>query len=274
MAILEGVYPNLSSEEYHQDKNSISRSGLIDFQKSPFHYWAKHLNPNRPQQEVTPAMQLGSLVHTLILEPHLFWDEYQVLPIPVLLKDVGRQAYDAYKATCEAMEQSGKPIIKTSDYLHALDIAQVFNSNPRAKELIEGAEIEKSFFWRDPLSGLMLKAKPDILHKNMIVDLKSCADASPRAFQNAIVQSGYHVQAAMVRAAVDQLEGRRIDNVIFIAIETKYPYAMGIYVLDECALEVGHQKYQELAVSLAQAMIDNRWDDYGTQTLSLPKWAI
>ena len=32
---------------------------------------------------------------------------------------------------------------------------------------------EQSFFWQDPATGLLLKARPDILHEDMIVDLKN-----------------------------------------------------------------------------------------------------
>jgi len=274
--IQPGTYSNLSNDDYHADKQSISRSGLMDFDKSPYHYWAKHINPDRPVNEPTPAMILGSAAHTLILEPEKWGDFYAVMPEKKLLKDVGREEYDANQDRIEAVKQNlgKKTILSFNDYMTLRGMKAAFEVNLNAVGLLHETEIEKSFFWRCPISGLMLKCRPDFLSRNYIGDLKTCADASPRAFQNAIATGAYHVQGAMIRAAVDQLEGRRIDNVIFIAIETKYPYAMGIYVLDEYALEAGHKKYQELAVSLAQAMIDNRWEDYGTQTISLPKWAV
>ena len=80
-----GVYRNLSNEEYHNHKESISRSALMDFQKSPYTYWAKHLNPYRPKKVTTPQMDLGTAFHTLILEPERFNEEYVMKTIPLLL---------------------------------------------------------------------------------------------------------------------------------------------------------------------------------------------
>jgi hypothetical protein len=55
-----GVYPSTTNEEYHAVKSYISRSALMDFDKSPYSYWAKHLNPDRPKKDATPQMVLGS----------------------------------------------------------------------------------------------------------------------------------------------------------------------------------------------------------------------
>ena len=83
-----GIYTNLSSEEYHGDKASISRSALMDFKRSPYKYWAKHLNPGRPKDESKPSWTIGTAFHTMILEPQLFNNNYFILPEKVLLKEV------------------------------------------------------------------------------------------------------------------------------------------------------------------------------------------
>ena len=146
--------------------------------------------------------------------------------------------------------------------------------NSAAMDLIRDSRIENSFFWQDEESGLFLKARPDILHENMIVDLKTCSDASPRAYQAEMVRYGYHVQGAMIRDAVEAIEGRRINNVINICVETKYPYNMGIYLLDEDAIDQGQIKYKQILVAIKNAIEHNSFNDYGIQTIGLPKWAI
>jgi len=92
--VTEGIHKNLSSEEYHSHKESISRSALMDFNRSPFHYWAKHLNSDRPKKRCNIFNNIRFSLHTFILEPHLFADEYAIEPQKVLLKDVGRDAYE------------------------------------------------------------------------------------------------------------------------------------------------------------------------------------
>lgn len=107
----------------------------------------------------------------------------------------------------------------------------------------------------------------------MGVDLKTCADASPRGIQNAMVTGGYHIQAAMGREAIRELEGHDIPNWILLCIEKTYPYAIGIYIIDEAALEAGRAKYKQLLVELKECLEKNEWQGYAPQSIGLPQWA-
>ncbi len=267
-----GIYKDLSSEDYHNDKQSLSRSSLKDFDVSPYHYWALHLNPDRPEKKRTDAMIFGSAFHTYILEPHLFKAEYAVEPEKKMLKYDGEEAYRAYKNECEALEKSDKIVLSAKDMWKLVEMKLALHRDPRTMELIRGAEIEKSFFWEDKESGLIVKSRPDILHKNMIVDLKTCSDASPRGFQNAMVSGWYHVQAGMIRDAVRELEGRDIPNCICINVESDYPFHVSIYPIAEEAIETGQREYKELLLNLKECQVKGFWPDHDIQTIGLPTW--
>lgn len=271
---LQGCHRGMHNETYHAIKSFISRSSIMDFLRSPYSYWAKHLNPERPKRDATAAMTLGSAFHTLALEPTLFNEQYVMKPAPMLLKDVGREAYDIYKNAVEYIEKCGKEVISADEYNTLESMLIKLHSNKEAMELIHDSRIENSFFWQDMESGLLLKSRPDILHENVIVDLKTTSDASPRAFQNEMVKYGYHIQFAMIRDAVEAIEGRRINHFINIVIETKYPYNMGIYMIDEFTVDEGQAKYKHACLDLKEAIADDKWDDYGIRTISLPKWAF
>lgn len=270
----EGIYDLLPSETYHAHKESYSRSSLMDFDKSPFHYWAKHLNPERPIKESTLQMFLGSAFHALILEPHLFADQYAIQPPKVLLKNVGREIYDAYKREIELLECGEKQILSPDEMQILWGMEKSLYKNNKAIELLNNAEIEKSFFWRDKKSGLMVKSRPDILHKNMYVDLKTCSDASPRAYQREMIDYGYHIQGAMVRDAIRNLENREMNNVINICVETKYPFTTAIYIIDEEALDFAEKKYKAILLDLKQCLETNEWPAYDIQTIGVPAWAM
>lgn len=266
------IYPNLSNDEYHAD-SAISRSGIMRFRRSPRHFHAEIFKSNTVKSEPTPAMVFGSAFHTFVLEPDKFYDEYAFKPEPVLLKDVGRVAYDEYKAQLYQLELSKKKVISGADHSLLLEMTLYLSNHEHASQLLRGAVYEQSYFWQDKESELMVKARPDILHSNMIVDLKTCADASPRAFQRAMVDGGYHIQGAMIRDAVRELEGRDIPTVINIAIEKTYPYCIGIYIIDEYALEYGAEQYRKTLLDIKSCIVHSEFPSYEIQTVSLPTWA-
>lgn len=288
-----GIHHNLSNEDYHAHKESISRSAIMDFDRSPYQYWANHIYEGRPVREQTPQMLFGEAFHTLIIEPDKFDERFIVkrkaekLPKVGLLRDLGRPEYDKQKAARDivsaqnkAMEElfeiqsEGKKILDVDDFGRLMEMKAKLLNHDKAARLIEDAVYESSYFWIDQDSGLMCKARPDILHENVIVDLKTCRDASPRGFQNAMVAGGYHIQGAMIMDGIRAIENRIVPNVINIAIETEYPYSIGVYIIDEFAIEQGQVKYKQILLDLKNAQAENLYPDFDVQTISLPKWAL
>lgn len=168
---------------------------------------------------------------------------------------------------------SGKIILTFKDYLLIRDMHIALKSHKEAWELIQGAVYEQSYFWEDEHTGIMCKARPDILHDNMIVDLKTCASADSHTFQKTMYMSGYHIQGAMIREGVKQLTSKDIPNVINICIEKTYPYSIGIKIISETALEAGHMKFKQTILDIKNSKAYNQWSDYETEIVELPKWA-
>jgi exodeoxyribonuclease VIII len=280
----------MTNEQYHADP-AISRSGLILFAESPYKYWAEYINPNRPPKKSTPAMEFGSAFHSLVLEPEKFRDEYivaqelQKLPKVGLLKNLGRPEFDRQKAerakiefindalTQEWLERAeGKIILSLADWQQLTEMRDALRDHEEAWALIGGAKYEQSYFWQDPGSGLMVKSRPDILHDNIIVDLKTCVSASPRAYQRSMVDGGYHIQAAMVRDAIRTVEGREVSNFLNLCIEKTYPYAIGIKIISQEALDEGERFYKEKLLEMKCAIENNLFPSYEPEEVDLPLW--
>ena len=271
--IERGIYPNLSNEEYHGHKGSISRSAIMDYMESPYLYWAKHINPKRRPRESTKAMDFGNAFHTFVLESEKFLDQYAFAPEKVTLKYSSREAYDEYKREIERLENSDKIVISDQDGNLLLDMRQALRDHKEAWELIQGGIYEQSYFWQDKESGLLLKSRPDILHSNMYVDLKTCVSASTRAYQRAMVDGGLHIQAALVVDAVRELEGREIQACINICCEKQYPYIVAIKIIGEKAIEEGRRKYKSILLKIKKSIEENEWSSYEPETVELPVWA-
>lgn len=268
-----GLYKDLSNDDYHAHEGSVSRSGLLEFMRSPYNYWAHYINPGRPGKEMTAALKFGRALHEYVLEPVEFAKHFAVKPTKVLLKNVGREVYDEYKAICEELENSNLIVLDDEDFYNLRNMYDALLANDEARELIQGAAYEQSYFWNDPESGLLLKARPDILHRNIIVDLKSCADASPQAFQRDIYTYGYYIQAPMMQDAIKAIENRYIETFINVCVEKTYPWNVGIYIIDQEAIDLGRVKYKQASVELSRCIAYNEWPGYEIATIGLPRWA-
>lgn len=298
--ITPGIYKDLTSEEYHSDTESISRSAIMTFLDSPHKYWSKYLNPEKRGEIVSKNMELGTAFHALILELKLFEKQYslepELLPSPkrVLLKNVGRPAYDAYKAEKIKVDfindkskedfaeySEGTKILTREDWelLKAMKNALENHSQKdadgnvvTAMDLIKDGIYEQSYFWIDEGSGLLVKSRPDVLHNNMYVDLKTCASASPRAYQRSFLDGGYGLQAAMARDAVRVLEGRELSACINVCVETKWPHEVAIKIIRERALDKAESEYKQALLNIKAARENNYFPSYEVEEVDYPEW--
>ena len=63
---------------------------------------------------------------------------------------------------------------------------------------------------------------------------------------------------------------------MFVAIEKKPPYAVGVYTLDDLAKVEGEMRFKENLLTYKQALEENAWHAFSPkiETLSLPSWAF
>ena len=101
-----------------------------------------------------------------------------------------------------------------------------------------------------------------------VVEIKKTQDASPSAFSRQIFNLLYDMGAAWYH------KGFEAENVVFIAIEEKYPHAIGIYRAHETVLERGIAIADRLLNKLEECERTGRWHGYtkGVEDIFLPAW--
>lgn len=161
------------------------------------------------------------------------------------------------------------------EQLHAM--AAAVHAHPAAGALLTSVpgEAEKSVYWRDSTTGVLCRCRPDWWRDdNVIVDLKTTEDASPEGFAKSIANWRYDVQAAYYLDGIQQATRKRPKAFVFIAVEKKPPYGVGVYVLDSDSLELGRAQYQHDLRVYAECVRTGEWPGYGDkiQTISLPAW--
>ena len=262
-----GIY-EIENEDYHNSEG-LSRSALLTFKKSPLHYWSQYKRDDIKSEEDTAALTLGNAVHCYILQPEKFNQYYHVVDKPDCRTTKGKEEWANINAT-----HGHKIILPAKVFNEVEKMGQAFKNHELANKFINGAQFEKSIFWKDHVTGILCKTRPDIWLPNIIADIKTTVDASERAFQRDMAKYGYHIQAAMVQDGIYHATDKWIETFVFIAIEKDDPYAIGIYELDNDSIEKGREEYKKL-LSDYQPYKENDvkiWPSYKPTVISLPSY--
>ena len=241
---------------------AYSQSDLKTVLQSPERlYEQKHIRRFAPSKE-TPAMFMGTLLHTAILEPERFHCDYAVCP-PRNTKAGKEKAAELERELITPMTAAQAEI--------ADQIMQRVNTNDLVNNLLMTGEPEVSFFDVDPETGLAIKGRLDWLTASgVVIDVKTVGEgkAGPHDFSKQIANFRYHMQAA------HYLKLAAAERFVFIAVEREPNYGIGVYELDAPALAEGAALRRKALRLIADCEESGVWPGYTPeiQTLSLPSW--
>lgn len=270
-----GIYHGMPMQVY-LNSNGISKSTIKDFnsEPTPAHYITKPENN-------TPAMSMGTAIHTAVLEPHLLDSEVSVIPREVLSKS-GSKAGGAWKAWKE--EQKGKVCISISEKNDIDNILTELHEKPENKEALElvtaPGPVETSFFWNNEYTcGAMAKCRPDKLSESgIITDLKTTGrgNADYEAFSRVVSLLKYNWSAAWTMNGVTELTGVNHTIYKFVVIEIEAPYGIIIYEATPEQLALAWKQIQDNVPELVKCMENNNWPCYPDGTFDLPfrQWEL
>lgn len=260
----------MTNKEYHT-RPEISKSDLDLLAKSPYHYKYK----DEFERKDSAALVLGSAAHKLILEPADFFNEFRIEPDVDKRTKEGKAIYNEFLANL-----GDKTAISGETYDIVKQIANAVNSMRETAVFLRDGLAEQSYF--SEIDGVAVKCRPDFFNENLglCIDLKTTSDASAEGFVRSVASFNYHVQAAFYSDILKSL-GKTVNNFLFIAVETKKPFMVGFYTLDEIAIDKGRERYKELLNLYKTCLAQDVWWGYAkfdgehinaVQTLSLPAW--
>lgn len=254
---------DLPSDIYHTH-DSVSNSGLKLINRSPAHF------KYPPERQETRNKVLGSALHMACLEPDLFYKTF------TLLRNAKDRTTSEYK---EAKKIYGEEFVLVSTECEKVEgIMNSLYSNPVAKNLLElQGNCELSGFATDPETGIVCRHRFDKLTNNGIaIDLKTTTDARHDAFSRSIFTYGYHVQSAFYSDQYEWITGERLQDFIFITVESESPYAIKVYRICDESIELGEHTYRENLNTYAYCRDVSQWPAYDSEIeeISVPKWAL
>lgn len=237
-------------------RNYLSASALKAFAKSPNHY----LDYVQRKFEPSRAMQLGTLIHCLLLEPDEVQHRYAVAPKVDKRTKAGKEQWLMFESSAGERE-----IIDQAFYNEAVTCAEAAKKDPNLQCILSEPFYAEEQLDAD-LFGFPFTARLDLETEGFVYDVKTCQDASPEGFQRAAYNLDYHLQAAIYRL----MTGKPFR---WVAIETSSPYNVMVYNQSEEAYERSKARLEKLVRQFVE------WDGepmgYSTevQTLDLPRWA-
>jgi exodeoxyribonuclease VIII len=254
------IKENHPSELYHADKETISKHGLDLIHKAPLVY--KH--GLTAQKKQTPAMRWGEIVHSYILEFEKFLDEYVIEP-----EGLDKRTKEG-KAWSEEAKQQGLRAVSHDEHETLKQMYYSIVSNEAARELMHSAQlIEPSVYWEE--DGSKCRARPDLVTKHSIVDLKTTSNI--RNFAKDAANFRYHVQAAFYLSGLRH-NGLDPSSFQFIAVETEPPFLCQVFLSDDFFLARGADEYKKDLETYVRCKEMNEWPGLPEQSdLSLPAWA-
>lgn len=266
-SLLNDVGLKISNREYREHEG-ISSTDLKKMAQSPAHfrYWKDH------PQEDTPALLFGRAAHKYMLEKDDFFNEFAVAQNIDRRTKAGKEEWSLF------VEQSkGKDIISSDDFETILEMHKALYDTPFVSRLLSGVR-ESSYFNRDEKTGLIMKCRPDCLTEigsdHLLIDYKTCSDASSDAFMKDAIKLMYDLQMAYYKDNVDKKTGFN-HGVVFIAQEKKPPYLVNVLEANEYFIKSGRDMYRTYLDEYADCLETCNWYGYmkdGINTLGLPNW--
>lgn len=262
----------MTNEEYHADRTAVSKSGLDWINKSPLHYWENYLNPNRPPRKKSKDLILGSATHVAITESYRFSSEYTLQPVVSNRTNEGKEIIRDFQE-----HYMNHEMLTQEMYEDIMGMRDAVYKHPLAADILSSGIPEHSFFWTDPVTGALVKCRPDWLSKyDIIADIKTCEDASPEGFGRSATKWRYHVQAPLYVDGFEACTGRECQGFVFIAVEKKPPYAVALYFTPPEVLNLGREIYRKNLEVYQKCKLTDKWPSYDLNitNLQLPQYAF
>ena len=253
-----------SRAEYDQ-LDRVNPSSLMYALTSRKHYWT-YCN-GQIEHRPSPAMEIGTLAHALILEPNTTdfaywtgkvrrgkeWDEFQ-------------------------LEHAGQVIVRQKEMDIAARIAEAVRGHDAAAALLATCHTEMTIKHDWQIDGehvLQCKGRIDAICPTHLVDVKTAGDIRPREFGRQCANLRYNVRLACYRYWYEQ-ETNNSPNVYLIAVENTPPYDVVVYHVPDQFLDSGLTEAERGARLVCWGLKDDAWPGIAekVQALEVPLWAM
>jgi len=233
--------------------------------KSPAHFKAAM----DEEREETDAMRIGTLAHAMILEGKDLRDMYAIKPAGMSFATKEGKAW---------RDAQTLQILKEEDSNMIPKAAQAITENPHAEAFIKGCQ-HREMAIVGTIMGVPCKALLDLCGTNGVLwaigDLKTCQDASPKAFARDVYNRDYDLQMVWYSTLLANAEGLEEPPYWnWISVEKTAPFVNAVYTGRDF-IESGMRKMETVLDRFKECTASGVWPmPYrGIIDLVKPDWA-
>lgn len=264
------LYKHLPADVYHADRDALSCSLMKPLLISPAHFQAGLVTC----QASSDALEFGTLVHLLVLQPELASKELAVFPgIAERKTAAGRASFDQFEQA-----NAGKLVVDEPTFAEGRRVAQrILETRYKGRPLqmfIEESIPEATIYFTEPSTGLRMRIRMDAYHPDISFDLKTTRFAQARAFMRDAVDKDYDLQSYMYSLGRCLYEGATAPKpFVFVAAENTAPYSVSTYEAGPTFMGNGANKFQSCAATFKACSDSGYWPDLsGDSVLEIEPW--
>jgi hypothetical protein len=288
-----GVYKGIPLETYHNrrdlfDGPSVSKSSLKwilpTHGGSPKAFWGRwKFNPDHVEPKSTEALNFGRAAHCLLLGDEDFRSSFAVEP-ETYTDDKGIEKKWSNNATvCREWhaEQaaSRRTVIKAEQLERIRLMAADAAKYPLVQQGILNGRVERTLCWKDPATGIWMKARPDAMPEadGVFADLKTASSLSEDFLERQNHDAIYFIQAAMSRMICRALKIPFETFVLIYVLNNEVPDTAHVE-LDAFDLDRGEHLVRHALDTIKSCLDSGEWPgarpfNDGTSMLKLKQWS-
>jgi exodeoxyribonuclease VIII len=170
-----------------------------------------------------------------------------------------------------------KTCLKPSEVALARAIANsIQNLAPYKAIASQPTLAEPTFCWQDAEFDLTCKCRPDLITADYltVVDFKSAADPTHRAFRSSAYRFHYYVSAAFTFDGIYAVTGIKPRRYLYFVGQSSSPHLAAVYEATEDELALGRAFVRRNLRKLRDCMDSGQWPGLpdAITPLGLPSW--
>lgn len=263
-----GIYHNIPNDAYHAGEG-VSKSMLDMVAINPAMIPWQRAAP--VDTEKLKALDMGTALHCLLLEPEEFDKRFIVAPKFNRRTNKGKADEAAFLESCE---NCGKTVMEFEQDRQLQLMRDSAMAHPAARWMLEApGHCESSMYWNDEETGELCRIRPDryLSQHPVIVDVKKVADMD--RFARHVEEFRYHVQDAFYREGFKQVTGEA-PGFFFIAVSETIDcgrYPVRVFELDAPDIDAGHALFRRDLNTYHHCRTTDDWG--GVEIIKRPEWA-